>query len=181
MNFLELVKTRQSVRSYTERHVEREKIEKCLEAAHLAPSSNNSQPWKFIVVDDKDLKNKVAKETFNSVVSFNRFSLKAPVLVVVITKKSNIASQIGGAIKKTQFNLVDIGIAVEHFCLQAAEENLGTCILGWFNKKGVKKVLNIPQNNDVDIIIALGYPKTDTLREKKRKDIDKIRAYNKYF
>ncbi len=181
MNFLELVKTRQSVRSYTERQVEREKIEKCLEAAHLAPSANNSQPWKFIVVDDEELKNKVAKETFSNVVPFNKFSLKAPVLVVVITEKPNLASQIGGAIKKTQFNLVDIGIAVEHFCLQAAEENLGTCILGWFNKKGVKKVLNIPQNNDVDIVITLGYPKTDTLREKKRKDIDKIRAYNKYF
>jgi nitroreductase len=74
-----------------------------------------------------------------------------------------------------------LGIAVEHFCLQAVEEKLGTCILGWFNKKGVKKALNIPKNEDVDIVIALGYPKTETIREKKRKNIDDIRAYNKYF
>ncbi len=181
MNFIEFVKTRQSVRSYTEQRVEHEKIEKCLEAARLAPSANNSQPWKFIVVDDEELKNKVAKKTFSSIVPFNRFALQAPVLIVVITEKSNVASQVGGAIKKIQFNLVDIGIAVEHFCLQAVEENLSTCILGWFNKKGVKKVLNIPKNKDVDIVITLGYPKTDTIREKKRKDIDKIRAYNKYF
>ena len=181
MNFLELVKVRQSVRSYAEQRVEHEKIEKCLEAARLAPSASNSQPWMFIVVDDEELKNKVAKETFSTLVPFNRFSLQAPVLVVVITEKSNVAAQIGGAIKKKQFNLIDIGVAVEHFCLQAVEENLGTCILGWFNKKGVKKVLNIPQNKNVDIVITLGYPKTNTLREKKRKGIDEIRAYNKYF
>ncbi|RLD64126.1 MAG: NAD(P)H nitroreductase [Bacteroidetes bacterium] len=181
MNFSDLAKKRQSVRSYKDMPVEREKIERCIEAARIAPSAHNVQPWKFIVIDDEELKNKVAKETFNSIVSFNKFTLKAPVLIVVITEKPKLVTKIAGAIKKTQFNLVDIGIAVEHFCLQAVEENLGTCILGWFFKKGVKKALNIPQNEDVDIVIALGYPKTDTIREKRRKNIDEIRAYNKYF
>lgn len=181
MNFSDYIKTRQSVRSYTDKKVEHEKIERCLEASRLAPSAHNVQPWKFIVVDDEELKNKVAKETFNSIVSFNKFTLTAPVLVVVITEKPKFVTKFAGAIKKTQFNLVDIGISVEHFCLQAIEEKLGTCILGWFNKNGVKKVLNIPKNEDLDIVIALGYPKTDTIREKKRKNIDEIRAYNKYF
>jgi nitroreductase len=72
MNFLDLVKTRQSVRKYLDKPVEREKIERCLEAARLAPSANNSQPWKFIVVDDPKLKNIIAHETFSKIISFNR-------------------------------------------------------------------------------------------------------------
>ncbi|MCJ7789995.1 MAG: nitroreductase family protein, partial [Candidatus Atribacteria bacterium] len=75
MNFLDLVKTRQSVRKYLNKMVEKEKIERCLEAARFAPSASNSQPWEFIVVDDPKLKEAVAKETFDRIISFNRFSL----------------------------------------------------------------------------------------------------------
>ncbi|NCO24549.1 MAG: NAD(P)H nitroreductase [bacterium] len=178
MNFLDLVKKRQSVRKYLNKMVEKEKIERCLEAARLAPSASNSQPWEFIVVDDPKLKEAVANETFDRIISFNRFSLQAPVLILLISERSGLVRKIAEAIKDKPFNLIDIGIAAEHFCLQAAEEGLGTCILGWFKEKEVKKLLNIPLAKRVELIITLGYPESVGIRPKERKAIDEIRSYN---
>lgn len=179
MKFLELVNKRYSVRSYKDKPVDRKIIERCLEAARLAPSASNSQPWYFIVVDDPELKDKIARRTFNRFISFNRFAREAPVLVVVITEKSNLFARVGGMIKGKRYNLIDIGIAVEHFCLQATEEGIGTCILGWFDEEGIKKILKIPKNKSVDLIITMGYPK-DKPKKKNRKSLDEIRSYNKY-
>ena len=180
MDFLDLVKVRQSVRKYLNKPVEREKIERCLEAARLAPSANNSQPWRFIVIDDPKLKEAVARKTFDSVISFNRFSLQAPVLILIISERPSFFSRIGGAVKDKKFSLIDIGIAAEHLCLQATEEGLGTCMLGWFDEKRVKKLLNIPQQRRVELIITAGYPESDKIRPKKRKPMDQIRSYNSY-
>jgi nitroreductase len=180
MKFLDLVKTRQSVRGYLSKEVRREKIERCLEAARLAPSANNSQPWSFIVINDPKLKEAVARKTFDSVISFNRFSLQAPVLILIISERPSFFSRIGSAIKDKQFSLIDIGITAEHLCLQAAEEGLGTCILGWFNEKGVKKLLNISPSKRVELIITVGYPESTEIRPKKRKPIDQIKSYNSY-
>ena len=178
MNFLDLVKKRQSVRKYLDKAVEREKIERCLEAAQLAPSASNSQPWSFIVIDDPKLKEAVARKTFDRVISFNRFSLQAPVLIILISERSGFLNKVAEAIKDKQFNLIDIGIVAEHFCLQAAEEGLGTCMLGWFNERGVKKLLNIPPSKRVELIITTGYPESNQIRPKKRKPINQIRSYN---
>ena len=180
MKFLDLVKARQSVREYLGKEVEREKIERCLEAARLAPSANNSQPWSFIVIEDPRLKDAVARKTFDKLISFNSFSLQAPVLVLIISERPSFFSRIGSAIKDKQFSLIDIGITAEHFCLQAAEEGLGTCMLGWFNEKGVKTLLNIPLSKRVELIITVGYPISDEIQPKDRKEIDQIRSYNSY-
>jgi len=180
MKFLDLVKNRQSVRGYLNKEVEREKIERCLEAARLAPSASNSQPWSFIVIDEPKLKEAVAKETFSQLISFNHFSLQAPVLIILISERSGFLNKVAEAIKDKQFSLIDIGITAEHFCLQATEEGLGTCILGWFDEKGVKKLLNIPQQKRVELIITVGYPASNQIRPKKRKPIDKIKSYNTY-
>ncbi len=180
MKFLDLVKKRQSVRKYLDKPVEREKVEHCLEAARLAPSASNSQPWNFIVIDDPKLKEAVARKTFDRVISFNRFSLQAPVLIILISERPGFLKKVAEAIKDKQFSLIDIGIAAEHFCLQATEEGLGTCMLGWFNEKGVKKLLNIPQKIRVELIITIGYPESNQIRPKKRKPINQIRSYNSY-
>ncbi|GAH71405.1 unnamed protein product, partial [marine sediment metagenome] len=147
----------------------KEKIERCLEAARLAPSASNSQPWRFIVADNPKLKEEVAKETFSQLISFNRFSLQAPVLIVLISERPGLLNKVAESIKDKQFSLIDIGIAAEHFCLQAAEEGLGTCMLGWFNEKGVKKLLNIPPSKRVELVITVGYPESTIIRPKKRK------------
>ena len=181
MDFSELVKIRQSVRKYSDKAVEKEKIEKCLEAARLAPSASNSQPWKYIVVDDKELKNKVADATFDKLVKFNKFALQAPVIIVIVLEKPKLISQIGGEIKKREWPLIDIGISAEHFCLQAAELGLGTCMIGWFNQKRIQKLLNIPKNKTIGLLITLGYPPDDyALRRKSRKEKSEVIGYNKY-
>ncbi|PJB56290.1 MAG: NAD(P)H nitroreductase, partial [Candidatus Infernicultor aquiphilus] len=108
----------------------------------------------------------------------NRFSLQAPVLILLISERSGLVRKIAEAIKDKPFNLIDIGITAEHFCLQAAEEGLGTCILGWFKEKEVKKLLNIPLAKRVELIITLGYPESVGIRPKERKAIDEIRSYN---
>lgn len=180
MKFLDLVKARQSVREYLSKEVEREKIERCLEAARLAPSANNSQPWSFIVVEDPRLKDAVARNTFDKLISFNSFSLQAPVLILIISERPSFFSRIGSAIKDKQFSLIDIGITAEHFCLQATEEGLGTCMLGWFNERGVKALLNISPSKRVELIITMGYPMSDEIQPKERKEIDQIRSYYSY-
>lgn len=178
MSFLELVKNRQSVRAYSDMPVEKEKINRCLEAARLSPSACNSQPWRFIVVDTPELKTKVAHSTFNELISFNKFSLTAPILVVVTASKGNLKTKVGQMITNIPYYLIDVGIAAEHFCLQAAEEGLGTCIIGWFQEKEIKKHLNIPKDERVSLLIAVGYPKVDIIRTKIRKSIDQISNFS---
>ncbi|MCF8228319.1 MAG: nitroreductase family protein [Bacteroidales bacterium] len=180
-NFLELVNDRQSVRRYTDKAVEKEKLELCLEAARLAPSASNSQPWHFIVVDDSELKDKVAHHTYDPLISFNKFVPQAPILVVIVLEKPKVITQIGDVIKKKKYPVIDMGVVAEHFCLQAAELGLGTCMLGWFNQKPIQKLLNIPEKREIGLIITLGYPPEDyKLRKKIRKDINEIVTYNTY-
>ncbi len=181
MKFLDLVKNRQSVRRYSSQKIEKEKLKRCLEAARLAPSASNSQPWTFIVVDEPELKDKVAQQTYDKVFSFNKFVPQAPTLVVFVIEKPKIITQIGGIIKSKEYPLIDIGITSEHFCLQAAEEGLGTCMLGWFNEKPIKKLLNIPAKKTIGLIVSVGYPPEDyKLKEKTRKKFDEVVRYNSY-
>jgi nitroreductase len=178
MTFLELARKRQSVRSYSPASVLRPVIDRCLEAARLAPSACNSQPWHFIVVDDPALKTKLAQKAFSGVYSMNAFAAAAPVLVVVVRDRSGYFSALGGFCRGLQFGLVDIGIACEHFVLQAQEEGVGTCWLGWFDEHAVKKLLNIPKNRKADMMISMGYPADDTVREKARKPLSDISRFN---
>jgi nitroreductase len=100
MNFLDLVNSRQSVRRYADRPVEREKIELCLEAARLAPSTSNSQPWKFIVVDEPGLKSTVAAETVAPFRAFNTFTNQVPVLVAVMIDRANLEVRTGKVLRR---------------------------------------------------------------------------------
>jgi nitroreductase len=181
MALLDLIRKRKSVRSFLSKPVEREKIMACLEAARLAPSACNAQPWKFIVVDDRDLKNRLCQSAFSGVYSMNSFCKEAPVIVVVVSESSRFLARIGGMLRGTKYYLIDIGIAGEHFVLQAEELGLRTCWIGWFNEGAVKKVLNIPRAKKIDIIIALGYDdREEPDTEYDREPIDKIASFNSY-
>ena len=179
MKFIELIRKRQSVRKYSDKNVGKDKISRCIEAARLAPSACNAQPWKYIVIDEPELKNKVAAETFSTIVPFNKFALQAPVIIAIVMEKPNFLSRFGGRVKDKDFYLMDIGITAEHFCLQAAEEGLGTCMLGWFNEKAVIKLLGIPSRKRIGLLITLGYA-ADESPQKKRKDVSDMSSYNKY-
>ena len=177
---LKLINKRQSVRAYADKPVEREKIARCIEAAHLAPSACNAQPWKFIVVDDTELKNKIADTTTTKMIPMNHFTKQAPVHIVVVMENPNLSSALGSVIRDKPFTLIDVGIASIQFCLQASEEGLGTCMIGWFNEKRVKKLLNIPSSKRAVLIITTGYSASDEIREKRRKPIGDIFSYNSY-
>ncbi|MDR1054952.1 MAG: nitroreductase family protein [Prevotellaceae bacterium] len=182
-DLLELMNKRQSVRAYTDKLVEIEKLQRCLEAARIAPSACNAQPWKFIVInkaDKPELHAEIAKAAASAVLGFNKFARQAPVLLVVVRESPNITSKLGAILKDKPYTIMDIGITVAHFCLQATAENLGACIMGWFDEKKVKKLLNIPSSKRVELILSLGYAAKDEIRTKIRKSMDKIVSYAKY-
>ena len=181
MTLLDIIRHRKSIRNFLDRPVEREKIMTCLEAARLAPSACNSQPWKFIVVDDKQLKNRLCRAAFSGIYSINAFCKTAPVIVVVISEKSRFIARIGELFRGTKYYLIDIGIACEHFVLQAEDLGLGTCWIGWFNERAVKSTLNIPQRKKIDILIAVGYYDREKLGPEHGRDpIGKIASFNSY-
>lgn len=180
MDFHALVNHRESCRRYDNRPVERNKIDRIIAACRLAPSACNSQPWRFVVVDDPVLSKKVAEATIGSLLKFNRFCLDAPVMVALVAEPPAWLSKIGSSIKDKDFYLMDIGIVAEHFCLQAAELGLGTCMLGWFDEKQVRTLLHIPPKRRIPLLISLGYPAKETLRKKIRKRTDEILSYNHY-
>ncbi|MBE6346756.1 MAG: nitroreductase family protein [Bacteroidales bacterium] len=176
MKFAELAKIRQSDRKYKNQEVEKEKILQCLETARLSPSANNSQPWKFVVVDDVEKKEQIAECSIG--LGMNKFTHQCPVIVAVVIEKQDFMTKIGGIIKNKDYSTFDVGIAVNQFCLQAADLGLGTCIMGWFDEKKIKKILGV-KNRRIPLLISLGYPDAPT-REKVRKPLDVMSSWNEY-
>jgi nitroreductase len=179
-DLLTLFKQRQSVRSYSDLPVESEKLMRCIEAARLAPSACNAQPWKFIVVDKAELRNAIADNMSNKIVPINHFTRQAPILVGIVREPANFTSSFGQVVKDKEYPLMDIGIAAIQFCLQATAEGLATCMMGWFNERKIKQLLSIPRSKRLELIITVGYPTTDEIRTKKRKELDEILSFNSY-
>ncbi len=177
MDFSDLVKRRQSTRKYLSQRVEKEKLQQCLESARLSPSANNGQPWKFVVVDDPELKEQIAKSAAS--LGMNKFTHEAPVLVAVILEKMKLVSFLGSVIQDKEYPLLDIGIAVNQFCLQATDLGLGTCIIGWFDEKAIKKILHIDKDKRVPLLISVGYADA-LIKTKIRKPIEKMSSWNGY-
>lgn len=179
-DFLQFISTRQSDRAFDpNRPVEKEKIERILEAARLAPSACNSQPWRFIVVDDPELKNKVADTTSSRLLGMNHFTKQAPVHIIVVEEPVNIASGIGGMVKDKPFQQLDLGIVSAHIVLATHAEGLGSCMIGWFNESKLRSLLDIPKQRRVWLDIVIGYS-TQPLRPKKRKTVQQIVSHNTY-
>ncbi len=177
MNFNELIKLRQSDRSYLPQPVEEKKVMQCIETARLAPSACNAQPWKFVVVDDPGLKNTLADCAAS--MGMNKFVVEAPLVLALVLEKPNLTSKIGSVLKGKEYTLIDIGVVANQFCLQATELGLGTCMIGWFDEKRVRKTLNVPFPKRIPLLITLGYPNSPN-REKKRKPLEQIFSKNRY-
>ena len=139
----------------------------------MAPSACNAQPWKFIIVTEPELIAKVAEAASARLIGMNTFVTQAPVLLVVVREKPNMSSKVGGTIKNKDYSLIDIGIASENICLQARAEGIGSCIIGWFDEKMLRKLLVIPRSKRVELIITLGYSLSEQ-REKRRKPAGEI-------
>ena len=180
MDFLEFVSTRQSDRAFDpDRPVEKEKIERILEAARLAPSACNAQPWHMVVVDDPELKNRVADATSARALGMNHFTKQALVHILLVEERVNLTSGIGGWVKQKDYAQMDLGIVAAHVVLAAHAEGLGSCIVGWFNEQKMRELLSIPDSKRVWLDIVIGYS-TQAVRPKKRKTNAEIVSYNKY-
>lgn len=168
MNFLELVKNRYSVRGYSDRPVEKEKIDYVLECARLAPSATNAQPWKLYVVSDPEIKAGIQE-------CYSREWLKqAPVYIIVCVDETRAWARSYDGKNHAD---VDGSIIAEHICLAAADCTLGTCWICAFDPLKCSKVLNLPEYLRPLAIIPIGYPASESIPEKKRKPIDEIMKF----
>ncbi|MEO0085429.1 MAG: nitroreductase family protein [candidate division WOR-3 bacterium] len=178
-HFLELCRLRRSVRRFADRPVEKEKLAYCLEAARLAPSADNAQPWRFIVFDDPDKKQALADAVFRGVFAASRWVAKAPVIVCLLLKE-HLLVKLGGSASGVGLQFLDAGIAGEHFVLAAAEQGLGTCWIGWFDSRACVRHLRLKGRGYKAVsLFAVGYPAPDvTPREPKRKQAEDVVFWN---
>jgi nitroreductase len=176
---LKLIISRQSDRKYSNKSIEKEKLNRIIEAGRLAPSACNAQPWKFIVVSEPKIIEKVAEAASAKLLGMNTFVAQAPLLLVIVRENPNFSSKVGATIKKKDYSLIDIGIASENICLQARAEGIGSCMIGWFDEKMVRNLLGIPRSKRVELIITLGYSDSQQ-REKRRKPAEVTVSHNKY-
>ena len=178
-DILDLIITRQSDRKYEDKPVDNEKLERIVNAGRMAPSACNAQPWKFIVVTDRELVLKIADAASAKLIGMNNFVAQAPAIMVIVREKPNMSSKVGATIKNKDYSLIDIGIATENICLQAKAEGIGSCIIGWFDEKQLRKLLAIPKSKRVELLVTLGYSLSEQ-REKRRKAAGETVSYNKY-
>ena len=175
--FLELAAARRSIRKYKDIPVEREKLDLCLEAARLAPSACNAQPYKFVVIDEPALKEKFCAAAFSGVYSACKFAAAAPAIVAVLSDTGKVSAWLGNQVQDTNFRLVDIGIAAEHFVLAAAEQGLGTCWLGWFSAGAGAKALGLGSGKKIEVLLSVGYP-AENPAARPRKKKGEFASYN---
>lgn len=177
--FQRILAGRRSIRRYLENPVEPEKLRACLEAARIAPSAHNSQPWRFIVVDDPVLKDLVAAHAFSGIYKTTRFAAKAPVLLILLARKTFVAHELGGRFQRVPYYFVDMGIAGEHIILQAEELGLATCWIGWFSRGRLRRVLKVPRRFKIVAMMPIGYAEKRPTREPPRKTYEEIVSFNK--
>lgn len=169
MDVMDAIRQRRSIRKYSERPVEDDKLNKVLEAARLAPSASNRQNWKFIVVRDGDKKARLAAATNNY-----DFIGQAPIIIAFCGTDPD------GMMRCGQYrHSVDLSIAASFLILEAEEQGLGTCWIGGFDDKKVMETLDIPDNVRVVALTPLGYAaESPDMRPRKR--LEEVVCYEKY-
>lgn len=174
MNFIEVAEKRQSCRAYNpEREIEGEKLDSILNAARLAPSACNGQPYHITVCRGEAAK-KVAKATQG--MGMNKFATDAPVLMVISEEPYVASAALGAKLKKNDYRSIDIGILSAYITAEAEANGLGSCILGWLDDAKIREICDI--KGTVRLVITVGYAKDgDKLRPKKRKDIEELVSF----
>jgi nitroreductase len=184
-NFLNLIRFRRSVRKFSDKPIEKEKLGLILEAGRLAPSSSNSQPWQFIVVKDKEIIKKLV-EAVPLGIKPNLWFSNAPIVIICLAKPHLIEHKLA-KILASDYHRIDTAIAIDHMVLMATSLGIGSCWVGWFDGKKVKKLLHIPKNVDVVMLLPMGYPQEQSTEEgmggikpRPRKKLEEIVSYDKY-
>lgn len=169
MEFNEVLQKRYSVRDYLDKPVEQDKLDRILEAARIAPTGSNRQPFKFVIVRDAALRHKLVEACCDQAMVG-----QAPVVIAGVGTMPDriMRCDIPG-------DPVDVAIALEHIALAAANEGLGTCWIGAFHQDKVREVLGIPKQCKVVEVMVLGYP-ADRQGERTRKPIGEIVCYDRW-
>lgn len=175
MKLLEPIVTRRSIRKYKDEPVSDEQVELLLEAARLAPSGSNTQPWKFIVVRSDDMRRTIAKISHDQ-----QWMTQAPVFLVCVAdlrvriKEGELPSiDEGSPLPEVKLILRDATICVDHLVLQAEYMGLGTCWVAWFKNEDIRPILDIPENQYVVAVITVGVPDQNP-KSRPRKDFDSM-------
>ena len=168
MTVIEAIRKRYSCRAYQDKPVEQEKLDQIFEAARLAPSAKNMQDWRFVVVTDKEKKQRVADST-NRPAVFGRAAA-----IIAACSNSDYVMRCGQPIGP-----IDVAIALEHICLQATQLGLATCWIGSFEPEKVRAALGIPQDIAIIELMAIGYP-ANGCRQTTREPAEKIVCYEKW-
>jgi nitroreductase len=168
MTVMEAIQGRKSIRSYSPKPIEPEKITAVMEAARLAPSARNRQMWKFIVVTDSEVKDKLV-----GACNGQQSVRQAPAVIIACGESPGIMT-CGQPVES-----IDVSIALSFVMLKAYEEGLGTCWLGNFNQDEVKAAANVPDDVVVVAVTPLGYP-AESPDARPRKAFDEVVSYDKY-
>ena len=168
MNFTEIAEKRQSCREYDEKKtVESKKLDAILNAARLAPSACNGQPYHITVCRDESAKQVAALVTG---MGMNKFAANAPVLLVISEEDYVASAAFGARVKGNDYRSIDIGIVAAYITAEATAQGLGSCILGWFDDKKIREVCGLTK--PVRLVVTLGYAASgEKQRSKKRKDL----------
>ncbi len=175
MNFMEIARARQSCRAYdAKRPVEEEKLNAVLEAARLAPSACNGQPYHFTVCRGETAQ-AVALAT-RGMGGMNKFAVHSPVTIVISEKPYVKSAALGAKVKNNDYRSIDIGITTAYLTAEATAQGLSTCILGWLDDGKIREICNL--DGPARLVITLGYAaEGDTLRKKVRKELDELVSY----
>lgn len=172
-DFLDLVSSRFSCRCYLPDPVPKEDVVRILEAARLAPSACNKQPWRFAVITDEALRTRLLEEGLLPGINMD-WAKVAPVILVLGMKRSLVTHKVAPMLSDVDYPLVDLGIAGEHAVLQATELGYGTCWIGWINPKKVRKIIGWPREIQPQALIALGKPASAPEKRTPRLSLDEI-------
>ncbi len=171
MDVMEAIKIRRSIRRYKPTPIPEEKLRTVLNAARLAPSAKNLQPWKLVIVRDEDVKRALIPACNNQ-----KWMAEAPIIIAACAVQDEAFGMMGGYMNSYP---VDVAIALDHLTLAAVNEGLGTCWIGAFNEDKVKTVLNVPMDVKVVALTPLGFPNEEPI-SKGRKHLSELICYNKY-
>jgi nitroreductase len=174
-NFLELCKSRQSCRGFSERPVEHDKLVQCVEAGRLTHSACNAQPWSFVVVESQDVVSQVA--LCGQQLQQNAWLGTARAFSVVLEEHAVLSPVISCFLDSQYYAKGNMGAAAAYICLEATEQGLGSCIIGLYDRKKICELLNIPTEKAFGHLIALGYPARDIVRQKRRKALEDIARF----
>lgn len=181
MTFEEIQSVRESCRIYQDRPVEREKLEKLAEIGHMAPSACNSQPWRYLIIDEPEAKEKLQDAFDDEGINSCKWGAGVPAFLVICEDHAILKPGVSTRYDSQHFAQIDIGLTAMTICFEALDLGLSTCMVGIVNQKKMQQHFGIPEDRVVRLVIAIGYaPEETKIRPKTRKTLDQVMSFNRW-